>query len=546
MDYTFLFLILIGCPFGAAILTAVLPSKSTPRAVYSGIHVLELAGVAVAGLALTVAAFMGDDIFVFGEWFHIDGLSALFLGLIAIIAPCTGIYSLPYIKHDVEDKKLGPSQVKQYYLFYSLFVFSMILAVSSNNIIMMWVSVEATTLSTVFLVGVYRTKLALEAAWKYVIVCTAGVAFGMFGTLLVYANAADVMADAHQAVFWTEILPNAPLMDHSLMMIAFVFAAIGFGTKAGLFPMHTWLPDAHSEAPSPVSALLSGVLLKCAILIVLRFFILTAANVGDTFPQTVMLILGVLSVAYAAFEVYRQNDLKRKLAYSSCENIGIIAVCFGIGGPLGIIAGLVHCIAHGLTKALMFCLSGNVMMKYRTRDLSKISGIISVAPVTGVLFAAGCLALAGFPPFAMFLSEMLMILAGVAAQTWWVLVIVLVALVVVIMALIRMITGAALGRASEEIGRGDVSALALAPEVILLAVVLLLGVALPGPLAGSIEEAGAIVMSYEGENSANGNLFADALAALGTQDQPELDDVSEMSDVSEISDIQEEIEEVFE
>ena len=160
MDYTFLFLILIGCPFGAAILTAVLPSKSTPRAVYSGIHVLELAGVAVAGLALTVAAFMGDDIFVFGEWFHIDGLSALFLGLIAIIAPCTGIYSLPYIKHDVEDKKLEPSQVKQYYLFYSLFVFSMILAVSSNNIIMMWVSVEATTLSTVFLVGVYRTKLA--------------------------------------------------------------------------------------------------------------------------------------------------------------------------------------------------------------------------------------------------------------------------------------------------------------------------------------------------------------------------------------------------
>ena len=146
--------------------------------------------------------------------------------------------------------------------------------------------------------------------------------FGLFGTLLVYANAADIMADPHQAVFWTAILPNAPFMDRSLMMIAFVFAAIGFGTKAGLFPMHTWLPDAHSEAPSPVSALLSGVLLKCAILIVLRFYILTAANVGATFPQTVMMILGVLSVCYAAFEVYKQNDLKRKLAYSSCENVG--------------------------------------------------------------------------------------------------------------------------------------------------------------------------------------------------------------------------------
>ena len=449
MDYSMLLLVLLGCPLAAALLIAVLPAKSTPRGAYETLHVLSLAGVAVAGLTLVVAAFAGSDIFALGEWFHLDGLSALFLGLIAVIAPCTGVYSLPYVAHDVAEGKLGPSQVKQYYAFFSLFVFSMILAVTSNNIIMMWVSVEATTLSTVFLVGVYRTKLALEAAWKYVIVCTAGVAFGLFGTLLVYANAADIMADPHQAVFWTAILPNAPFMDRSLMMIAFVFAAIGFGTKAGLFPMHTWLPDAHSEAPSPVSALLSGVLLKCAILIVLRFYILTAANVGATFPQTVMMILGVLSVCYAAFEVYKQNDLKRKLAYSSCENVGLIAVCFGIGGPLGIIAGLVHCVAHGLTKALMFCLSGNVMMKYHTRDLAKISGIISVAPVTGVLFAAGCLALAGFPPFAMFVSEMFMVLAGVAAEVWWAVALVLVALVVVIMALVRMITGSARARGRE-------------------------------------------------------------------------------------------------
>jgi len=514
MDYSLLLLVLLGCPLAAALLIAVLPAKSTPRGAYEALHVLSLAGVAVAGLTLVVAAFAGSDIFALGEWFHLDGLSALFLGLIAVIAPCTGVYSLPYVAHDVAEGKLGPSQVKQYYAFFSLFVFSMILAVTSNNIIMMWVSVEATTLSTVFLVGVYRTKLALEAAWKYVIVCTAGVAFGLFGTLLVYANAADIM-DPHQAVFWTAILPNAPFMDRSLMMIAFVFAAIGFGTKAGLFPMHTWLPDAHSEAPSPVSALLSGVLLKCAILIVLRFYILTAANVGATFPQTVMMILGVLSVCYAAFEVYKQNDLKRKLAYSSCENVGLIAVCFGI------VAGLVHCVAHGLTKALMFCLSGNVMMKYHTRDLAKISGIISVAPVTGVLFAAGCLALAGFPPFAMFVSEMFMVLAGVAAEVWWAVALVLVALVVVIMALVRMITGSALGRVPEGVKRGDVPALALVPEVVLLALVVLLGVALPGPLAGSIEEASAIVMSYEEEGLSSGSLFEDALAALAFDDTPE-------------------------
>ena len=237
--------------------------------------------------------------------------------------------------------------------------------------------------------------------------------------------------------------------------------------------------------------------------------------------QTVMMILGVLSVCYATLRgCANRGDLKRKLAYSSCENVGLIAVCFGIGGPLGIIAGLVHCVAHGLTKALMFCLSGNVMMKYHTRDLAKISGIISVAPVTGVLFAAGCLALGGFPPFAMFVSEMFMILAGVAAEVWWAVVLVLVALVVVIMALVRMITGSALERAPEGVKRGDVPALALVPEVVLLALVVLLGVALPGPLAGSIEEASAIVV-LRGRGLSSGSLFEDALAALAFDDTPE-------------------------
>ena len=164
MDYSMLLLVLLGCPLAAALLIAVLPAKSTPRGAYETLHVLSLAGVAVAGLTLVVAAFAGSDIFALGEWFHLDGLSALFLGLIAVIAPCTGVYSLPYVAHDVAEGKLGPSQVKQYYAFFSLFVFSMILAVTSNNIIMMWVSVEATTLSTVFLVGVYRTKLAVVGA----------------------------------------------------------------------------------------------------------------------------------------------------------------------------------------------------------------------------------------------------------------------------------------------------------------------------------------------------------------------------------------------
>ncbi|WP_165053855.1 MULTISPECIES: hydrogenase 4 subunit F [unclassified Adlercreutzia] len=509
MDMSQILVALLAAPLAAALAMAALPSKSVPRTAFVALHVASLAAVCAAGTMLVVSVFTGLEVYALGEWFHVDRLAALFVALIAVIGTCTGVYSIPYVRHDVEEGRLDPSQVKQYYAFFSLFLFSMLLTVASNNIIMMWVSVELTTLSTVFLVGVYGTKLALEAAWKYIIVCTAGVAFGLFGTLLVYANAADIMADAHQAVFWTAILPYAGQMDHGLMMIAFVFAAIGFGTKAGLFPMHTWLPDAHSEAPSPVSGLLSGVLLKCAILVVLRFFILASLCVGPAFPQVVMMILGVLSVCYAALMVYRQSDVKRKLAYSSCENVGLIAVCFGIGGPIGIAAGLIHCIGHGLVKSLMFCLSGNVMMKYGTRDLGVIRGVVRVAPVTGALLAAGCLAIAGFPPFALFVSEMGFVLGGVAAGQVAVVVIVVAALVVVIMAFAHVITGSVLGEAPAGVERGDVSPLALAPEVVLLALIVWMGVAMPGPLAASIGDATGIVLQQDMQDFAHDGWFVE-------------------------------------
>lgn len=497
MDMNLMLEVLLSCPVVLAVIMALLPSKSVPRAAYVALHVISLAVVGACGMYLVVSVLTGADVLALGGWFHIDRLGAIFLGLIAIIGPCTGVFSIPYVKHDVDEGKLDAGQVKQYYVFFSLFLFSMLVAVTSNNIIMMWVSVELTTLSTVFLVGVYRTKLALEAAWKYVIVCTAGVAFGLFGTLLVYANAADIMADAHNAVFWTAIMPYAGQMDGSLMMIAFVFAAIGFGTKAGLFPMHTWLPDAHSEAPSPVSGLLSGVLLKCALLIIIRFYVLTSSCVGAQFPQVVMLILGVLSVCYAAFEVYRQHDLKRKLAYHSCENVGIVAVCLGFGGPIGVAAAILHCVTHGLTKALLFCVSGNVLMKYGTRDLRRVTGILEVAPVTGIVMAVGFIGLAGFPPFAMFVSEFLAICSGIAAGHIVLVVIFVIALTIVVAACVHVVTDSVLGHAPEGMKRGDVSPLALIPEVALACVLLWFGIAMPQPVMDGVEEAAAIVLQQD-------------------------------------------------
>ena len=339
MELSNLMELLLLVPLVAAVVMAIIPSKSAPVAVYEALHTVSVVVVCVLGvfLALNVMA-TNDNIFALSKWFNMDSLAAIFVILIGVIGCMTGLFSIPYIRHDIEAGNLDKGQTKIYYVFFSLFVFTMLMAALSNNIIMMWASVEATTLSTVFLVAAYsKKKLSLEAGWKYIIVCTAGVAFGLYATVLTFADANTVLSNSTDAVLWTSILPVAHQFDPMLMSIAFVFAVIGFGTKAGLFPMHTWLPDAHSEAPSPVSALLSGVLLKCALLVIIRFYVLTCQAVGPEFPQLVMLIIGALSVVVAAVSMYAQNDLKRKLAYSSCENVGFVALCLGFGGPIGVV-----------------------------------------------------------------------------------------------------------------------------------------------------------------------------------------------------------------
>jgi hydrogenase-4 component F len=515
MDSETLLVALFVLPLCAALLMALLPSKSVPTIIYEGIHLLSVTATCAIGIYLVITVMIsGDSVHALGLWFYLDALGSLFVALVAVIGFLTGFYSLSYIRHDIKKGAMNPQQVKQYYVFFNLFVFTMLLVVLSNNIIMMWAAIEATTLATVFLVGAYNTKLSLEAAWKYIIVCTAGVAFGLYGTVLVYANAADIMPDPSQAIFWTSLLPYASQFDGMIIQIAFLFAAIGFGTKAGLFPMHTWLPDAHSEAPSPVSALLSGVLLKCAMLIIIRFYILAVQAVGSRFPQIIMLIVGLLSVVIAAFAVFSQDDLKRKLAYSSCENIGIIALCLGFGGPLGVAAALLHCITHGVTKALLFSISGNVLIKYGTRDLKKIKGILKVAPVTAVLMAIGFFALAGFPPFAMFLSEVMGFISGIQAGHLVIIIVFAIALTVVIAAFVHVVTGSVLGKAPENIKKGDVGVMALLPQFVLTLAILWFGVAMPQPILYGLESATQVVLQQDADILHEAPLFKDIFAAI--------------------------------
>ena len=515
MSLSTILIMLILVPLAACLIMAVAPSKAVPQSFYESLHMVSVITVCCLSVYLVVQVFVsGVPVDAAGLWFRLDDLGAIFVTLIGVIGLLTGSYSLPYVRHDVERGAMGPSQVKQYYAFFSLFIFSMLMATTTNNIIMMWASVELTTLATVFLVGAYNTEFSLEAAWKYIIVCTAGVAFGLYGTVLVYANANAIVADPTQAVFWTSVLEVSKGFDPTLIQIAFVFAAIGFGTKAGLFPMHTWLPDAHSQAPSPVSALLSGVLLKCAMLVIMRFYGFTIQAVGADYPQLLLLIVGTLSILVAALSMFRQDDLKRRFAYSSVENVGVIALCLGVGGPLGIAAALLHCVFHGFTKTLAFCVSGNIQHAYGTRSLAKIQGVVEVAPATAALAILALLGLAAFPPFGMFISEFLTFVAGVTAGPMWLVVVVALGLTVAISALTRIALKSVFGHAPEGMGKHEAPALMLIPEIILAVMILWFGIATPTPLVSGVEAATGIVLEQSTEELHAAPMYR---AVFGTQ-----------------------------
>ncbi|WP_431222866.1 hydrogenase 4 subunit F [Serratia sp. L9] len=437
----------------------------------------------------------GGDILVAERWLHLDSLSALFLAILGIVGCLTGLYSIGYMRHEVDEGEISVATLCHYYGFFHLFLFTMLLVITSNNLILMWAAIEATTLSSAFLVGLYGQSSSLEAAWKYIIICTVGVAFGLFGTILVYANAASFMPDPDDAIFWTDVLKHATQLDPMLMHLAFVFVLIGFGTKTGLFPMHAWLPDAHSEAPSPTSALLSAVLLNCALLVIIRYSIIVNTTLGNEFTGRLLMVFGMMSVAVAAFFILVQRDIKRLLAYSSVENMGLIAVALGIGGPLGILAALLHTLNHSLAKTLLFCGSGNVLLKYGTRDITVVKGMLKSMPFTAVLLAGGALALGGMPPFNIFLSEFMTVTAGLAAGHITLTIVLLLLLTVVLAGLVRMVASTLFGAKPEEVNNGELGVLTTLPMLILLVLMLVMGTHIPQPVSRLLENAVTIVMN---------------------------------------------------
>lgn len=525
MDTSSMLLALVACPLALSVIMAIIP-KTASRVVFELCHLVSAVVVLAGSVLLALPVFTaGGEIWALDPWFHVDALGALFVLIIGLIGFCIAVYSVGLVRQLTDDGKYGPSQVKQYYAFYSLFLFTMLLAATTNNIIIMWAAIEATTLASALLVALKNTHHALEATWKYIMVCTAGVAFGLFGTLLIYANAADVITDPHMAAFISGIMPEADKLDPAIVRLAFAFIVIGFGTKAEVFPMHTWMPDTLSQAPGSISALLSGVVLKCSMLIIIRFDMFASRAIGGDFPHLLLLIVGVCSIVFSSFALFAQKDIKRKLAYSSCENAGVIMLCLGIGGPLGIAAALLHSMFHGLAKSLCFCLTENVEHAFGTRDLTQIKGIVERAPITAALMVVGFLALAGFPPFAMFISEFMTFVAAFAAGSpWWLVVIVALALTVAISGLTRVVITSVFGKTLHEpvdTEHRESSAWMLVPEIVLAVCIAWFGIATPAPIVRGVENAVSIVLDQSTEELHTAPMFREFFGSETAQSEVE-------------------------
>ncbi len=423
------------------------------------------------------------------QYVLIDDLNIVFILLSTFVGFTTSVFSASYIAHELETGRLTPRYLRFYHVMFQLMMLGMNLALLANNIGLMWVAVELATLTTVVMVGIYRTHEAIEAAWKYFILGSVGIALALFGTILVYLAAHPVVGASIDAMVWTSLLSHAHAFDPALLNIAFVFLLLGYGTKVGLVPMHAWLPDAHAEGPTPISAVLSGLLLNVALYALLRFKLLLAANPGAIAPGPLMIGLGLLSLIFAGFMLYRRRDIKRMFAYSSIEHMGIIVFAFGMAGPLGNFAGLLQMTMHSLTKSAIFFSVGHVSQVKGTQRIAEMSGLTQTHPVLGWALVASVLAIAGLPPFGVFTSEFLVVSSSFAREPLLA-VLVVFGLLLSFGALLWRVTGVAFG---EPRGPSEPAKAAYFPIFAHLSLVLIAGIWLPGPLVAWFQHVAALL-----------------------------------------------------
>jgi hydrogenase-4 component F len=369
----------------------------------AAVNVLASGLTMLAGISLLFSDRVRDDLLI------VDDFNIYLVTLTTFVGFTTSVFSATYIAHELESGRLTPAFLRFYHALYQAMMAAMNVALLANNVGLMWVGVEVATLSTVMMVGIYRTPEAIEAAWKYFILGSVGIGLAFFGTILVYLVGQEVLGEGLPAMAWDLLVTNSAKLDSKLLSLAFVFLLVGYGTKVGLAPFHAWLPDAHAEGPTPISAVLSGLLLNVALYALLRFKMVLAANPTTLDVGAIMVALGLISLLFAAFMLYRRRDIKRLFAYSSIEHMGIATFAFGIGGPLANFAGLLHMTMHSLTKSAIFFAVGHVAQVKGTQRIADIGGLSVTHPVLAVGFTLGALAIAGLPPFGVFTSEFMLV-----------------------------------------------------------------------------------------------------------------------------------------
>lgn len=485
---TALWLVLVFPAAGTAVLAAA-PSPRAGGALNVAFSLASLiASLVLAGAVLAAGTLGGGQI-------YIDPFNVYLIVLTTFVGFTTALFSRPYMAHELAIGRVTPRRMRLYHASFQGFLLAMLLALSTNNLGVLWVSLEGATLATVLLVSLYRTPESIEAAWKYFILCGVGIAQALFGTVLVYLAAARVVPDPDQALLWSVLAGHAAELEPVVMAIAFVFLLVGYGTKVGLVPLHNWLPDAHSEGPTPISAVLSGLLLNVALYAVVRVKLLTDGALaaggahGAGLAGTLMMGFGLASFLIAGLFLHRQRDIKRLYSYSSIEHMGLMTFAFGLGGPLATFGALLHMTVHSLTKSALFVTVGHASQIAGTQAIERIRGLIRTQPGVGWGLLIGTLAIAGFPPFGVFVSELLLLIATM--QSWpWLALPLLTGLAIAFAGLFRHLHPMVFGERPEQ---QHPIAVSMLPVTVHLALVLWLGLSIPPVLARWFDQATRLI-----------------------------------------------------
>jgi hydrogenase-4 component F len=400
-------LVLLGVSFiGALILAFVGDRKFAPE-----INIVCSFATFVASIVLALQVYHDGPFVAGGKFFFIDAFNVYLVVLTSFVSMTTAIFSRGYMRRERDHGRVGHWGMRFYHAMFQLFIFAMFLCLLTNNVGVLWIAMELATLATVLLVSLYRTPSAIEAAWKYFILCGVGIALALFGTVLLYFAAEKVLGEGGDALLWTNLSQVSGQLEPTVLRLAFVFLMVGYGTKVGLVPLHNWLPDAHAEGPTPISAVLSGLLLNIALYALVRCKVLVDGSLKTHLAGNIMMGFGLLSILVASFSLLRQKDIKRMFSYSSIEHMGIATFAFGLGGPIATFGALLHMLVHSLTKSAIFFTVGHASQMHDTQEMSKIRGLIRGNPLVGWGLMLGVLAIVGMPPFGVFTSEFLILTA---------------------------------------------------------------------------------------------------------------------------------------